>query len=235
MSVRPVSEKAIEILFNRCVLQSFDLGSVQLFAPTSVEEFERGYDGRVVGPRALREIYLQFKAPTYSDANARYTVKITPHQHAILKAMYPARSAYYVAPMFRTLVEFGEAQSTLTGAAANFLKHFVCIDIASLPVEVDFLNYEHPENHLESPEVKFKTPVDGKVRVAHRAVPAQAWCRGSTLLRLFKEGEVGAQVVPGAVPVRSAEAVTGEDKSARHGALAVLSGGDFGVLLRVQA
>lgn len=64
MSERTISEKALEILFNRFLLQCFPLGAVQLFAPTTVEEFRSGYDSRVVGFSSLRELYLQFKAPS---------------------------------------------------------------------------------------------------------------------------------------------------------------------------
>ncbi len=39
MTFRPVSEKAAEILFNRFLLQAFPLGSLELFAPSSAEEF----------------------------------------------------------------------------------------------------------------------------------------------------------------------------------------------------
>jgi len=38
----PVCEKNIEILFNRFFLQSFPLGSLEIFAPSSAEDFLEG-------------------------------------------------------------------------------------------------------------------------------------------------------------------------------------------------
>ena len=192
MSDRPVSEKAAEILFNRFLLQSFPLGGVQLFAPSSIEEFKKGYDTKVTGWSSLRELYLQFKAPTYSESRGLFTIRLTPHQHRLLQASYPARAAYYVAAMFRSLTELNSAQATVK-TAANFLKRFVCIDVASLPSEVDFLHYIQPASHRESPFVKFKTPNDGSTRTASHSVSADGWLRGSTLAKKFKAKEVGVR------------------------------------------
>jgi hypothetical protein len=62
--MRPVSEKAAEILFTRFMLQAFPLGKIEIFAPSSAEEFITGYDARFVGEDPFRQIYLQFKAPS---------------------------------------------------------------------------------------------------------------------------------------------------------------------------
>lgn len=43
------NEKTTEILFNRYFLQSFRLGEVVLYAPSSREEYEKGYDARLTG------------------------------------------------------------------------------------------------------------------------------------------------------------------------------------------
>lgn len=230
-AVRPVSEKAAEILFNRFLLQSFPLGGVQLFAPSSIEEFRNGYDAKIVGFSSLREMYLQFKAPLYSESRARFTISPTPHQHQLLKA-YPARSAYYVAPMFKSLAEFNLAQAALE-TAADFLKNFVCIDVAALPAEVDFFHYIQPTSHRKSPLVKFKMPADGRIRTAMHPVSREGWLRGSTLLAKFKAGEAGVQ----------RDLTDGYYKVVGIGPLAAptdlmwdaaerLAGPDFGVLVR---
>jgi hypothetical protein len=190
VSARPVSEKAAEILFNRFLLQSFPLGGVQLFAPSSIDEFRKGYDAKVAGFRSLREVYLQFKAPLYSESRARFRFSPTPHQHRLLQALYPPRAAYYIAPMFRSLAEFNAAQATVQ-TAADFLKNFVCIEVAMLPPEIIFLQYIKPSSHRESPCVKFKTPNDGPTRIASHLVRGDGWLRGSTLLDRFKSGKVG--------------------------------------------
>lgn len=191
MNKRPISEKSAEILFNRFLLQSFPLGRVQLFAPTSFEEFRNGYDARVVGFSSFRELYLQFKAPLYSESRARFTVSATAHQHRLLKS-YPPRSAYYVAPMFKSLAELNAAQSNLH-TAADFLKNFVCIEVAPLPTELDFFHYVQPPSHRESPQVKYKTPGDGQTRTAIHPVNGDGWLRGSTLLTKFKANEIGVR------------------------------------------
>lgn len=166
--MKPVSEKAAEILFNRFLLQSFPLGTIVLFAPSSAQEFKSGYDSKLAGHAAFLEIYLQFKAPTYSNRRNLFTISVTSHQHQLLKA-YPPHSAYYVAPMFRSLRELNEAQRDLT-VSVDFLKHFVCIEVSGLPAEVDFFHFLQPESHRESPQVKYKTPDDGTTRTATHAV-----------------------------------------------------------------
>lgn len=160
MSARPFSEKTAEILFNRFFLQAFPLGGVQLFAPSSIEELKMGYDTKIARCSSLRELYLQFKAPLYSESRSRFTISPTQHQHRLLRKLYPPHAAYYVAPMFRSLTELNKAQEFVK-TAADFLKNFICIEIATLPPQVDFFHYIQPSSHRESPLVKFKIPDDG--------------------------------------------------------------------------
>ena len=193
MSNSPVfSEKAAEILFNRFFLQTFALGSVQLFAPSSIEEFRNGYDTKVTGCSSLREIYLQFKAPKYSERRRLFTVQLTAHQHRRLQDFYPAHAAYYVAAMFTSLAEVNSAQASVK-TATDFLKHFVCIQVASLPSDVDFLHYIRPSSHRGSPCVKFKVPNDEHSHTASHPIHADAWLRGNTLAARFNAGTVGVR------------------------------------------
>ena len=145
MATRPMSEKAAEILFNRYMLQSFGLGGAQLFAPSSIEEFKNGYDAKIVGFSPLREIYLQFKAPDFLERNQRFTIRTTPHQHALLKS-YPARAAYYVSAMFHSMEQMNQAQAILK-TAEDFLKDFECVEVSCLPPDVRSIHYSRPENH----------------------------------------------------------------------------------------
>ena len=188
--MKPVSEKAAEILFNRFLLQSFPLGTIELFAPSSAQEFKSGYDSKLAGHVAFREIYLQFKAPTYSNRRNLFTISVISHQHQLLKA-YPPHSAYYVAPMFRSLRELNEAQRDLT-VAVDFLKHFVCIEVSGLPSEVDFFHFLQPESHRESPQVKYKTPADSTTKTATHAVQRPGWLSGSGLVTKFRDNEIGS-------------------------------------------
>ena len=57
--------------------------------------------------------------------------------------------------MFRSLAELNSEQAAVR-TAADFLKNFVCIDVAALPPEVDFLHYKQPSSHREAPIVKFR-------------------------------------------------------------------------------
>lgn len=198
MNAKPiVSEKSIEILFNRCLLQSFELGAVHLFAPTSFEEYRSGYDGKIVGKRPLREMYLQFKSPSFSEDKLRYMVRITPHQHRALQCLYPLKSAYYVSPMFRTLAEFKEAQTNLSGSVNEFLMHFVCVDAASIPADAVFFKYDHTENRRLSPKIRVKLGSEGGAHEGKHSASHKDWCSGSSLLSRFKSGEVGAKVKSG--------------------------------------
>src|SRR2546422_6559555 len=194
MSMRPVSEKAAEILFTRFMLQAFPLGHIELFAPSSREEFIRGYDAHFVGQNPFRQLCLQFKAPTYSESHDRFTIYPTAHQHQLLKT-YPANSAFYVAGMFPSLREFNLYQTHLR-KAADFLAHFVCIEVSALPDEVDFFHFTRPSLRRLSPHVTFKIPVDGAVRVATHTVTEGGWFRGHVLLERFRGGAVGGLVQP---------------------------------------
>lgn len=236
MSNKPViSEKSIEILFNRCILQSFELGAIHLFAPTSFEEYRSGYDGKIVGKHPLREMYLQFKSSTFSENNGRYTAQITPHQHRALKCLYPQQSAYYVAPMFRSLEEFKEAQTNLSGSVSNFLMHFVCIDASSVPADGRFFNYDHTEKKQLSPKIRFKLESDGNVREGKHSVAQTDWCSGSNLLSKFKAGEVGAKLKNGWVAKLLAdEALHIDPMEIGDGSLSGLGESGFGSILRTE-
>jgi hypothetical protein len=233
LSNKPVSEKSIEILFNRCLLQSFPLGSIHLFAPTSFEEFRSGYDGKIVGKRPLREMYLQYKAPSFSEGKNRYTVQITPHQHKALQTLYPPSSAYYIAPMFRTLEEFKEAQTSLSGSVSNLLMHFVCVDAASVASDARFFNYDHTEHRRLSPRIRFKHESDGDVREGTHFVSQEDWCSGSNLLSKFKNGDVGTKVRNGkAEKLLTLEPQTESDVTISRESLLSLGESGFGSILR---
>jgi hypothetical protein len=183
-----VSEKAAEILFNRFMLQWFGLGDAQLFAPTSTQEFACGYDGKVVGFDAMRELYLQFKAPSLSQRDRRFTVRLTPHQHERLRG-YPPGSAFYVAGMFSSMAHFNQAQAEVK-KAEDFLRHFICIDAAVLPQDVRAVTFGIPESHRHSPEPGFKTSAHGPGPTDFESLGSQ-WDRGTTLVAKLKLGQVG--------------------------------------------
>jgi hypothetical protein len=109
--VYPISEKAAELLFTRYLLQALGLRTAQLFAPSSWQEHDCGYDQRIVGFSRMRQINLQFKSPEYTEPN-RFTIRLSPRQHQILQQKYPQKAAsYYVAHMFTSLKAVNEEQS----------------------------------------------------------------------------------------------------------------------------
>lgn len=192
MSNQPISEKIAEILFNRFFLQASPLGSLELFAPSSAEEFRKGYDAKVIGRSTFREIYLQFKAPYFSLNRDRFTIRPTEHQHNLLKE-YTAFSAFYVAPTFRSLQELNIAQTKIK-ASAEFLKFFVCIEVSCLPARIDFFHYWHVDSKRGCPDVCYKIPGDGLVKTAKHLVPAKRRMLGTKLASLLKEKQVGHAV-----------------------------------------
>jgi hypothetical protein len=192
MSFRPVSEKAAEILFTRFMLQAFPLGQLELFAPSSAEEFISGYDAKLVGRASFRELYLQFKAPTYSERYDRFTIRPTAHQHRLLKA-YPANSAFYVAGMFRSLHDFNTQQTHLH-TVADFMARFVCIEVSALPDRIDFFHFFYLSPNSQLLHVACKVPEDGLTRIARHAVSERGWLRGHTLLTNFKADALGVVV-----------------------------------------
>lgn len=190
--MRPFSEKMSEILFNRYFLQSFRLGEVSLYAPSSVEEFKSGYDSKLIGSSTFRELYLQFKAPTYSERKGLFTIQVKRDQHRKLKEYYPPRTAYYVAHMFSSLQEVTSVQKNLK-IAADFLRDFIAIEISSLPEDVSFFQYE-PVSHSKSPTIKYKLPSEGNIRTAKYDIARKDWLRGNQLVDEFKRNSIGAIV-----------------------------------------
>jgi hypothetical protein len=184
-----VFEKAAEILFNRFMLQWFGLGGAQLFAPTTTQEFTCGYDGKVVGFDAMRELYLQFKAPSLSQRDRRFTVRLTPHQHERLK-QYPPGSAYYVAVMFSSMEHFNRAQAKVK-TAEDFLRHFVCVDATALPLDARGITFGIPESHRHSPEPGFNASAHGPGPTDFAPLVGSQWERGNTLVAKLKQGHVG--------------------------------------------
>lgn len=201
-----VSEKAAEILFNRYMLQWFGLGKAQLFAPTSPEEFVHGYDAKVVGFPSLRELYLQFKAPSYSKRDMRFAFDLTPHQHHRLRA-YPTGSAYYVAAHFVSLKHLNEAQASVS-TTEDFLRYFVCVDAAAVDADARSITFSLPPSHRHSPDPGFKGPSNGKSPRDFQRLRPEHWDRGNTLIARLKQGQVGRVVRlarDGAAPSTDAE------------------------------
>ena len=192
----PVSEKAAEILFNRYMLQWLGLGKAQLFAPSTPQEFLSGYDAKVVGAGALRELYLQFKAPTYSARDTRFTFELTPHQHARLQR-YPTGSAFYVAGYFTSLRQLNDVQSSVA-TTEDFLRYYVCIDVAGISATARCVTFAAPASQRHTVDPGYKDARHGKGPKDFAPVESRFWERGNSLVARLKQGQVGRMLSFGA-------------------------------------
>jgi hypothetical protein len=180
------------MLFNRYFLQSFRLGEITLYAPTSREEYKQGYDGRFTGTSSFREVYLQFKRPQWHSGGT-FSIKTTPHQHANLLKR-PAGSAFYVAHTFLNMSELGEAQQG-AGCAKDFLRYFVLIDVTALRPDTERIYYGRNAHNCYPSAVSHGWTKRQLSRKSGRRVPSTHWYRGTVFRDRFASHEVGVDVL----------------------------------------
>jgi len=100
---------------------------------------------------------------------------------------------YYVAHTFSSFRECIEAQQNIR-KAVDFLRHFIAVEIASLPEDVDFFHYRKPPSHRESPQIAYKCASDGITRKAVNEVTGEGWLRGNRLVEKFKDDQAGSLI-----------------------------------------
>jgi hypothetical protein len=184
-----ISEKAAEILFCRHMLQWLGLGNAQLFAPTTRKEYESGYDSKIVGSDSMREIYLQFKAPTYSERDRRFTCNLTEHQHLRLRN-YPNGTAFYVAAYFKSLDQFNNAQSS-TNTTEDFLRNYICIDVKGVADDARCLTFCTPSTMRHSLEPGYKDSRHSNSPKSYTPIESMHCKKGNLLISLLKQEKVG--------------------------------------------
>lgn len=194
MSIRSIPEKTAEILFNRFMLQSFRHREVAIYAPSTAEEARNGYDPKLFGMKQFREIYLQFKAPTYSEKKRHLLVRFIPEQHALLK-VYRPKTAFYVCPMFSAYADLVTAQKRVRNTL-DFLRHFLVIDASILPKDVYSLYYSIPSSHRQSPDAVYKCTSSAGSESLRR----EDCLLGNQLIQKFKKDEIGSVVLLGKEP-----------------------------------
>lgn len=237
MAGKALSEKQIELAFTWAALQDATLTRMHFYAPTSFEEFKEGYDAKFAGANSFRELYLQFKSPSFTRNGTSCTIRLTPHQHALLRSRYPAKSAYYVFCLIPSMAEFRAAKAKLT-SAAGMLAYYVCVDASALPANASFLQLDVPAKGTSLPAVFYKTPDDGAgAKTATNEVPRKAVVSGRTLMRNFKTADAGHAVRLGrAAKAESVESVSpAVEKSVVPGLVkgaAALGRSEFGVAFR---
>ena len=180
------NEKMTEMLFNRYFLQSFQLGHLTLYAPSSREEYEKGYDARLTSSQSFHEIFLQFKRPRVDVKANQFVLSLTSHQHRNLQKR-PSNSSYYVGHTFRDLQEFERAQHEVR-AAKDFLKYFVVIEIACLAPDLATLVYERNEES-RLPRTVSTIDQSRKTRLS-----SKHYFTGTAFWDAFRRQEVGVHV-----------------------------------------
>jgi len=193
--MRPISEKAAELLFSRYMLQALGLRKAQLFAPSSWEERRVGYDQSIAGLSRFREINLQFKSPEVVEKWNRFTIRLSKSQHLTLLRLYRRRTAFYVAHTFTSLKQLNaEQMSPHLAAARDFLKNFICIDVRGLPECTRSVHYVLLESGSKPREPTFKVDGDSSRRADTQPVKKTHWFRGDALLDALASGTVGEEI-----------------------------------------
>ena len=234
--MRPISEKAAELLFCRYLLQAIGLRKAQLFAPTSWEERLNGYDQNIVGLSKFKEVNLQFKSPDVVEKWNRFSLRIEPAQHRVLQDLYPINSAFYVAHTFPNLRSLNQEQtSPKLVEARDFLKHFICIDAHGLPEDARSIHYVKDPAGNKPSEASFKLSTDGKGKSDGQPIAKGLWFRADQLLSGINSGSVGLDceldsTKPGQGSKYCSYALAEEPRTN-----VTLKDTDFGVFIRTNA
>jgi len=181
------NEKTTEMLFNRYFLQSFRLGQVVLYAPSSREEYEKGYDARLTGIPQFREVLLQFKRPKVLKGGFR--ISLTPHQHTNLRRR-PSGSSFYVGHTFANLKELEAAQKN-AAASREFLKHFILISVDALAEDACHVFYERGATDLARSVSVQRGNGEGSLT---ETIPSRFYSLGGSFVKAFQNREVGRDV-----------------------------------------
>lgn len=207
--MRPISEKAAELLFSRYILQAIGLRKGQLFAPSAWEERQLGFDQRLFGLSKYREINLQFKSPDVVTKWSRFKLRLDPPQHSLLQSLYPSGASFYVAHTFLDLAHVNQTQlSSSIKEARDFLAHFICVEIASLPADARSLHFERERGAAKPASVSVKRLGDGSGRKDGTSLTKSQWMRGDGLLDALIEGTVGTTVNAESLSEHKADSAT---------------------------
>jgi hypothetical protein len=171
------------------------MGEAWIYTPSSRQEYRNGYDAKIVGQGAFREIVLQFKCP--KPSYDQFSIRVTRHQHEVLRKLYPPGVAYYVTAAFRNVREVQAAQRQAK-SAAEFLRHYVAIEISEhLPVDAQRLYFERGAEPWKIRTVGYKREAEGKARKASQRVPkTTGWGSGYSLINKVREKAIGTIVDP---------------------------------------
>ena len=183
------NEKLIELLFIRHGLQICG-PKTSLYAPSTREEYFKGYDASFMGQPGGREILLQFKTPYVRD-DGKFTIKIRREQHERLLG-HPLNSAFYVSHAFRSVQEINDSQQNVVDSQ-KFLKFFIAIEVHALASDTNFVQFIR-DGAVIPILPTFARDVDGPTRTARNPVAETDHYDGEHLLRLYKDKKLGRHI-----------------------------------------
>lgn len=185
------SEKLIELLFIRHGLQICG-PTTSLYAPSTREEYYKGYDASFMGRPGGREILLQFKTPyVHVRRKGRFTITINPRQHERLLG-HPENSAFYVSHAFQSIQEINDSQQNIVDSR-QFLKFFIAIEVRALAPDTNFVQFIRDGAAIPILPT-FKRGTDGATRTARNPIPEADCYDGEHLLRQYKAKKVGRYI-----------------------------------------
>jgi hypothetical protein len=175
------NEKWAEMLFCSHLLRCFGSVPPLLYAPSSRVEHYLGYDATFSGCGVFQEIHLQFKAAR-ANKDGTLAFDLNPQQHKVLRR-YPARTAFYVCAAFSTPSATYAAQPPAGAAPADFLAHYVAIDVRDLPEDTTYILFGKDDTPLPK-RPRYKRIGDSGKRAEHYLLSSE-WCNGKELLCQF--------------------------------------------------
>jgi hypothetical protein len=188
------NERYTEILFLHYVLSALP-GPVELYTPSTREEYVAGYDAKIVG-EGLKELYLQFKRPAVDSPQLHFQMTLTAHQHQRLlyglNSLVPG-SVYYVSHTFTSIRHLNETIRRST-QPLELLAYYLAFTIAALSDDAHTIHYHltgAPQQQLFQPphtDAWYEQRGNGDVG------PAYPILRCDRLVEDFQRGETGALV-----------------------------------------
>ena len=182
------NEKVTEMLFMSYALvylrELFPNMPISIFAPTLSEEFLMGYDAHIIGKSHCFELFIQFKIPDLK--NDIFAIKKTLHQHNILRR-YPKRTAFYVAPTFKSYLGLNSKQFSHL-SAKDFLDNYVAVSVSSLTENMQRIGYKSDSSGLPNSAEEL---VSRKRRgMGKSLLNGKDWITGSDLFANFIASKV---------------------------------------------
>jgi hypothetical protein len=185
------NEKLIETLFTYHALRYLEGCGASVYTPSTREEYELGYDAKLMGAGGFDELYLQFKAPSLLKGDG-YSFRTYEHQHDRLQD-YPSDTAYYLTHLFRGVEQVQRAQREATNPL-DFLRWYVAIEVHRLE-RVQLFWYAGDTESRRAYGVLYKLRDDRPREHPKRPLDSGGWMTGAELLLRFEQNAIGARMI----------------------------------------